>query len=210
MADVKLVIDGTKVQSSAGTTILEAAKQVGIDIPSLCYRPELTPTGACRVCVVECEGTDRLVGSCHTPVAEGMVIHTRSPKVLAARRAVVELLLASHTGPCVTCEHAGDCELRKLASDLEVETPDFALRKRYLPIEDISPYVRRDMSKCILCRRCVKACSEVAKKNVFATAYRGWDSKIVVDLDEPLDKELCRDCGVCIDYCPTGALTKPR
>jgi len=210
MGDVKVVIDGTQASVKEGMTILEAAKQVGIDIPTLCYHEDLSPTGACRVCVVEVEGSRTLVGSCHTSVAEGMVIHTRSPKVLAARKAVIELLLASHSsGPCVVDITAEQCELHKLASDLQVGPPRFQVRKPYYPIEDVSPYIQRDLTKCILCRRCIRACAEIAKKNVFSTAYRGFDSKIVVDFDEPLNKEVCRDCDICIDYCPTGALSKP-
>jgi len=211
MGEVKIVIDGTEVSGHEGMTILEAAERVNIEIPTLCHRPEITPTGACRVCVVELEGSRTLVGACHTPITWGMVIHTHSPKVIAARKATVELLMAAHTGACVTDEDAEQCELHKIASELEVGASRFRVRKpRFYPVEDISPYVRRDMSKCILCRLCIRACSEVAKKNVFSMAYRGFDSKVIVDFDEPLDKDVCKDCGICIDYCPTGALSKPK
>lgn len=193
-----------------GMTILEVAQENNIDIPTLCHIPDLPPTGACRVCVVEVEGSRTLVGSCHTPVTQGMVIYTHSPKVLETRRLIVELLLASHCGSCFMCEKANLCEMRKVAADLEVGIPRFQVRKRYYPIEDVSPYIQRDLSKCILCRRCVRACSEIAKQNVFSIAYRGFDSKVVVDFDQQLDKEVCRDCGVCIPLCPTGALSKPR
>ena len=210
MADVNLVIDGMEMSGPSGMTILEAANEAGINIPTLCHRPDLTPEGNCRLCVVEVEGSPRLVASCHTPITEGMVIHTRSPKVVAARKAVVELLLAGHTGPCVTDECAKDCELHNIAADLEVGPPRFQVKKRRsYPVETLSPYVQRDMGRCILCRRCVRACAEIAKKNIFSMAYRGFWSKVVVDCDVPLDKEACRDCGICIDYCPTSALTKP-
>ncbi len=209
MSDFKAVLDGKEVSGSSGMTILEAAGKLGIHIPTLCHSPDLTPDGNCRICVVEVEGAPRLVASCHTPMADGMVIHTRSPKVLAARKVVVELLLAGHTGPCVTDACAKDCELHNLAAELEVGPPRFQVKKRrYYPVEEISPYVKRDMSRCILCRRCVRACAEIAKKNVFSMAYRGFRSKVVVDCDVALDKEVCRDCGICIDYCPTSALTK--
>ena len=211
MADIKIVIDGKELSIAKGTTILKATEEAGINIPTLCHRPDLTPEGNCRVCVVEVEGAPRLVASCHTPVTEGMVIQTRSPKVLSARKTVVELLLAGHTGPCVTDECAGDCELHYLAAQLEAGPPRFQVKtRRSYPVEEISPYVRRDMSRCILCRRCVRACSQIAKKNVFSMAYRGFQSKVVVDCDVPLDTEVCRDCGICIDYCPTSALTKPK
>jgi len=211
MAEIKVTIDGTEMSGREGMTILEAAEQAGVDIPTLCHRPEITPTGACRICVVEVEGSRTLVGSCHTPISQGMVIRTRSPKVIAARKATVELLMAAHTGACVTDADAEQCELHKIASELEVGPPRFRVRKpRSYPVEDISPYVQRDMAKCILCRLCIRACSEVAKKDVFSTAYRGFQSKVIVDSDEPLNKEVCKDCGICIDYCPTGALSKPK
>ena len=210
MAEVRVTINGTQVSGSEGMTVLELARENGIDIPTLCYIPELPPTGACRVCVVEVEGSRTLVGSCHTPITEGMVIYTNSPKVLETRKVIVELLLASHCGSCWMCEKANICELRKVAADLEVGAPRFQVRKRYYPIEDVSPYIQRDLSKCILCRRCVRACSEIAKQNILGIAYRGFNSKVVVDFDQPLDKDVCRDCDACISVCPTGALSRPR
>lgn len=210
MADVRITIDDNQVSAREGMTILEVAQENSIEIPTLCYISELPPTGACRVCVVEVVGSRTLVGSCHTPITEGMVIYTHSPKVLETRRVIVELLLASHCGSCFMCEKANLCEMRKVAADLGVGFPRFQVRKRFYPIEDVSPYIQRDLSKCIVCRRCVRACSEIAKKNVFGIAYRGFNSKIVVDTDQQLDKEVCRDCGICIPLCPTGALSKPR
>ena len=210
MSEVKVSIDGREVVGQEGMTILEAAKIIGIEIPTLCHKPDLAPSGNCRVCVVEVEGARALAGACHTPIASGMVIQTRSPKVLAARKVTVELLMAGHTGECVTDEHTDKCDLRKLADQLEGGAPRFLMRKpRWYPIEEFNPYVRRDMSKCILCRRCIGACWEIAKKNVYGIAYRGFASKVVVDFDDPLKTEVCRDCGICIDYCPTGALGKP-
>ena len=210
MGAVKLVIDGREITSNDGLSILEAAEQAGISIPTLCYRKELSAAGACRICVVEVEGRDTLAGSCHTPIEAGMVVHTCSPKVIGARKAIIEMLLAGHTGPCVKDNSAEQCELHKIASDLEVGPPTFSLRKqRFYPVEDVSPYVRRDLSKCILCGRCIRACNEIAEKHIYSMAYRGFRSKVVVDADVPLNKELCRDCSLCIEYCPTGALTSP-
>ena len=206
---VTITIDGRQLASRQGTTILEAARENNIDIPTLCYWPELPPIGACRICVVEVEGSRTLVGSCYTPIAPNMVIHTRSPKVIEARRVIIELLLANHCGSCVMCDKANICELRKIAADLEVGLPRFAVRKRFYPIEDVSPYITRDLTKCILCRRCVRACAEIARQNILSVAYRGFNSKVVVDSDQAIDKDACRDCDVCISLCPTGALSKP-
>lgn len=210
MKEINVTINGKKVAGREGQTILELARENGIDIPTLCYRPELPPIGACRVCVVEVEGSRTLVGSCHTPITEGMVIQTDSPKVIEARRLIVELLLGSHCGNCFMCNKANICELRRLAAELEVGIPRFRGKKHFRVLEDVSPYIVRDLSKCILCRRCVRACKEIAKKNVFDIAYRGFDSKVVVDCDKAIDKEACRDCDVCISFCPTGALSKKR
>ena len=208
MENITITINGSQISGRDGMTILEVARENGIDIPTLCYHEKLTPIGACRLCVVEVEGSRTLVASCHTPITPGMVIHTHSAKVLETRRVIVELLLASHPDSCLVCDKANICELRKIAADLEIGLPRFRLRKHYYSIEDISPYIVRDMSKCILCRRCVRGCSEIAKQNVFGIGYRGFDSKVVVDLDEPLDKDVCRDCDVCVSLCPTGALSK--
>lgn len=210
MAKITVTINGSLVSGREGMTILEVAQENGIDIPTLCYLPELSPTGACRICVVELEGSRTLVGSCHTPITQGMVIYTHSPKVLETRKAIIELLLASHCGFCMLCDKANVCDLRRIAADLEVGLSRFEAKKRYYPIEDVSPYIQRELSKCVLCWKCIRACREIAKKNVFATAYRGFDAKVVVDCDQPLNKEVCRDCGICISYCPTGALSQPK
>ena len=211
MSDISVVIDGTEVGGRKGITIFEAAKLVGIEIPTLCHIPGLTPSGSCRICLVEVEGSGRLVGSCHTPIAEGMVIHTRSPRVLTARKAIVELLFAGHTGPCVKDGVVEACQLHVIAADLEVGPPRFPVgRPRFYPVENISPYVRRDLSKCVLCYKCIKACSEIVGENIYSMAYRGFSSKVVVDCDVPLNKDVCKDCGICIDHCPTSALTSPE
>ncbi len=208
MGDIRITVDDTDIAGSDNMTILEAAKQNGIDIPTLCHHPELKPDGVCRVCVVEVEGVKNLVGACHTPISQGMVIHTRSQKVLSARKTIVELLLTAHTGTCVNDLNAANCELHRLASDLEVGRPRFRVRKpRHYAPEDANPFVVRDLSKCILCRRCIKACSEIAGKGILSIGYRGFLSKIITAWDEPLDHEVCRDCTACTDHCPTGALS---
>jgi NADH:ubiquinone oxidoreductase subunit E/ferredoxin/Pyruvate/2-oxoacid:ferredoxin oxidoreductase delta subunit len=209
MDPLKIRIDGKEVECSPGMTILQAAEAAGISIPTLCHHQDFIPTGSCRICVVELEGSNRLVGSCHTPVSAGMVLRTRSPKVLSARKAVVELLMAGHTGPCVMDTRAAQCDLHNIASDLEVPPPRFSVNKpRFYTIEDVSPYVHRDLSKCILCSRCISACNDLAGKRVFATGYRGFDSKVIVDNDVSLYKHFCKDCYLCVEYCPTSALSK--
>ena len=207
----QVVIDGKKVKIRRDATILEAARQAGIEIPTLCHVQGHPPPGVCRVCVVEIEGVRTLAGSCHTPVSEGMVVHTRTPKALAARRAVVELMLAAHTGHCVNDPNAGNCGLHNLASDQEVGAPRFRVpAPRFYPLEDDNPYVRRDLSKCVLCRKCITACDQMAGKNVLAIGYRGFRSKILTGCDESLVAEECRDCGLCTEHCPTGALSRPE
>ncbi len=210
MSDVQLTLNGVQVTAQSNQTILQLAREHGIDIPTLCYIEDLVPTGACRMCVVEVDGSRTLVASCHTPVGKGMVIQTHSPKVLETRAMIMDLILASHCGTCYMCEKANLCELRHIAIDLGVGIPSFDVKKRYYPIEDVSPYIERDLSKCILCRRCVRACTEIAKKNILNVGYRGFDTKIISETDKPLDVEACRDCGICIEHCPTGAITTPR
>lgn len=210
MSDITFTMDGKALSSPAGITILEAAEKAGIEIPRLCHQQGLKPSGNCRICVVEVEGSRTLVGSCHTPVVDGMVVNTRSPRVMEARRATIELLLTGHTGSCVTDTEARECGLHKLASDLEVGPPRFHVKKPRLYAPEQGPYVLRDMSRCILCRKCIRACTEIAGQDVYGMAYRGFGSKVVVDFDIPLNKEVCKDCGICIEYCPTSALMWPE
>lgn len=179
-----VTIDGNQVSGHKGMTILGIAQENGIDIPTLCYIPELPPTGACRVCVVEVECSRMLVGFCHTPISQGMVIYTHSPKVLETRKIRIELLLSSHCGSCFLCEKTNVCEMRKVAADLEVRLPRFEVRKRYYPIEDVSPYIQRDLSKCILYRRCVNVCSEIAK-GLLNGPYGGSVAGKYIDPDIP-------------------------
>jgi NADH dehydrogenase/NADH:ubiquinone oxidoreductase subunit G len=204
---VTVTLNGSIVTGNAGMTILELSRANSIEIPTLCYHQELSLLGACRLCVVEVEGSRTLVGSCHTPISPGMVIYTHSPKVLEARKVIVELFLARHPDSCIFCSKANICELRAIAADLDIGVPRFQLPSRYYAIEDVSSYITRDLTKCVLCRRCIRACREIKKADVYAIAYRGSCSKVTVDFDRPLDKEICYDCDVCVSVCPTGALT---
>lgn len=206
---VTLTLNSKQVTAPEGATILQVARDNGIDIPTLCYVEGFPPVGACRLCVVEVEGSRNLVGSCHTPVTPGMVVQTHSPKVMATRKVLVELMLASHPDSCLVCDKANICELRKIAADLDIGLPRFHARKRFFPVEDENPNIIRDMSKCILCRRCVTACKDEKGKKAFSVAYRGFDSKVVYGCDRPLDKEAQTD-DLCATICPVGALGKPR
>ena len=209
MAEVKVTINGAQTSGREGVTILELAQENGIKIPTLCYLAELSPTGACRICIVEAEGSRTLVGSCHTPITPGMIIQTHSPKVLATRKVIIELLFASHCGFCMLCNKANVCNLRELAADLDVGLSPFQTRKRFYPIED-NPYIQIDRTQCILCRKCVRACREIAGNGILGIAYRSFDTKIVIDNDQPLAQDTCRDCDICISVCPTGCLSKPK
>ena len=209
MEMINVLIDGRKATGAEGESILEVSRRMGLDIPTLCHRDELKPTGVCRACVVEVEGSSRLVASCHTPIAAGMVIRTDSPKVLLSRKMTLELLIAGHSGTCVVDPYADVCQLHQLASKVELEVPRFSVtRQRSYPVEENNPYVVRDLSNCILCMCCVGACEQIAKQSILAVGYRGINTKIIVGADGPLDSEACRDCGICVDYCPTSALRR--
>jgi len=207
--EIDLTINEKRVTAREGMTILDVATENGVEIPTLCHTSELPhPIGACRICVVEVEGSRTLPASCHTPVRPGMVIHTHSPKVLKARRMIVELLLANHTAECHMCDKANTCELRRIAADLGVAITRFDGRRRFYQIEDVSPWIVRDLTKCILCLRCLYVCSEVKQAKVFSIAYRGFDTKVVSGMDIPLNEEACRDCDACVQICPVGALER--
>ena len=206
MADIiNVTLNGRSVQARPGTTILDLASENDIIIPTLCFHKNLSPTGACRMCVVEVATSRTLVASCHTPAASNMVIETHSPKVMRTRNMIMELMMSSHPDFCLVCDKANICEMRLLSAELGAGLPRFRAKKRYYPIED-NPYVIRDLTKCVLCYRCIKACKEIKKANLYSMGYRGFHCKVVVDQDVSLDKEVCRDCGICVPYCPVGAL----
>ena len=208
MAKIDVILNGTPVSGSAGMTILELAEENDIDIPTLCYISELTPTGSCRMCVVEVAKARTLVAACHTPIQAGMEIQTHSPKVIKARRMILELLFANHCGECWMCDKANYCELRSIASELDVGLTRIKGEKRFYPIEDINPYITRDLTKCILCRKCVRACREIKKEGILGIGHRGFDSKVVAGCDKALDASVCESCDICVEACPVGAMTK--
>ena len=202
-----LTINGQQVVAPEGATILEAARRVGMTIPTLCHHPDLSNVGACRMCVVSVEGARGLQTACTTPVTEGMVVHTHAADAVATRRFVLEMLLGDHPNACMTCEVNGACELQDLAYEYQVEWPQHKGSRHTYPIDpDPNPFIVIDRNKCILCGRCVRACAEIQNRDIWSFAFRGFETKLVAGADQPLLEAGCESCGQCVAYCPTGAL----
>ncbi len=203
---VKLTIDGVSVEVPAGTTVLEAAKVAGINIPTLCYLKDINQIGACRLCVVD-SGARSLQAACVLPVAPNMVVKTNTPAIREARKINLELLLSNHNKKCLTCARNQNCELQKLCFELGVEDGDrFAGSMTESAIDDLSSSVVRDNSKCILCRRCVAACNSMQGIGVIGPVNRGFNTTIESPWGFKLAEMACINCGQCITACPTGAL----
>ncbi len=190
----------------SGMTILELARESGINIPTLCYDPYLNPSGACRVCLVENANTGALLASCVTPIARGMVINTSSPKVLQRRTVIVKLMLASHPDSCLVCDKGNRCQLRQIAADLGIGLVDYQRIPQKGAIEEVNPFIERDLSKCILCAKCIRADHELVVEGAIDYLNRGFITKPATLHDEPLEKSECTFCGTCVALCPTGAL----
>jgi NADH-quinone oxidoreductase subunit G/NADP-reducing hydrogenase subunit HndD len=205
---VNVTIDGRKLQVPKSATVLTAAKTAGINVPSLCYHPELRPEGACRVCVVEVEGAKTLVASCVYPVNEGMVVHTNTAAVREARKTVVELLLANHPQDCLSCQRNTNCELQTIAADMGIRKVRFDGVKKNLPLDANNPSLVRDPNKCILCGRCIKACSDRQGVNVYSFAKRGFDTVVAPAFEVGLELAPCTYCGQCASVCPTAAIVE--
>ncbi len=207
MAKVELKIDGKNISVEEGTTILDAAKELNIKIPTLCYHPDQELKGSCRVCAVEVEGQRGLVASCCTPVKEGMVVKTSTKRVREARKTVLELILASHDEDCLSCVRNGNCELQTLCEELGVRKnnkfEDVGVR---LPIDDSNPSIVRDANKCVQCGRCVEACHEVQGVGAIYNLNRSSDMVISTPFGESLSDGPCTYCGQCINVCPVGAI----
>jgi len=203
---VKVVIDGNMVDAAIDDTILEAAQNNGIYIPTLCHHEDLKDVGICRICMVEIEGQQTLQPACVTKVRSGMEITTQSPRVLQARQTNLKMLLAHHSDNCLVCDAANLCELRKVAAESAIANSYFIKSRSPSMIDYFHPYIQRDLSKCILCRRCVRACEELVNKAGWTVAHRGHETLIVINEDASFSTEYCRDCTVCADICPLGAL----
>lgn len=208
MEMITLTIDGQTVQTRPGATVWEAAQAAGVKIPTLCHLADLTPEGACRVCVVEVEGARGLVTACTYPANAGMVVRTNSAVIREARRAVVELILANHPQECLTCQRNLECELQSLAQQLHITSVAYEGERRQYAIDDNNPFIIRDNNKCILCGRCVRVCKEVQCCDNLEWTERGFYSKIAPAFDDPMVESDCVFCGTCVSACPVGALTE--
>ena len=203
---VTINVNGKEIQARKNDTILAALKQVGIEVPTLCHMKDLSPTGACRMCVVEVEGMPGLVPSCAYPVADGMKIKTHSQRVMAARKTIVELLLADHPDDCLYCARNNNCDLQKLASDLGVTERSYFGEKSRYQVDSSSPSIVRDPEKCILCGKCVRVCEEIQGVSAIDFSGRGSKACVTTAFDQGLNVSSCINCGQCILVCPTGAL----
>ena len=203
---VNLTIDNQKITVPKGTTILNAAKKAGIDIPTLCFLKDINEVGDCRMCIVEVEGRRGFATSCIQTVEEGMVVHTHTQNVLEARHVILDLIISNHAKDCLTCTRSGNCELQSLATKFNVLNIEFEGERTEHKIDDLSPSIVRDFNKCILCRRCVAACKNVQKIGAIDCINRGFDSCISTVGDHSLNDVNCTFCGQCIEACPTGAL----
>ena len=208
---VKLTIDNRPIEVEAGTTILKAARQNGIDIPTLCYFElagmnfENKP-GGCRVCVVEVEGRRNLAPACVTECMEGMVVHTHNARVINARKTVVELILSDHPNDCLQCAKSGDCELQALATKLGIrEIPFKGEQSTYR--KDTTKSVYRDMDKCVMCRRCETMCNQIQSVGALSAINRGFPAVVSPAFESDLGETSCVNCGQCVQVCPVGALT---
>jgi predicted molibdopterin-dependent oxidoreductase YjgC len=227
-----IVINGNEFSFTPGETILQVAERNSVPIPTLCHLKNTTPTGQCRICVVEVKGARSLVASCAAPAGKGMVVLTESPKVIEARRLVLQLMLSSGNHNCAVrvsddrdwsrfqldvnqydqnnelCPVWGDCELQHLAYQYQVSAERFPRTDVPYPMEDVNPFIVRDFSRCIKCGRCVQACNDVQVNNAISFGYRGTATKIIAAEDKPLKNSECVFCGECVQACPVGALVE--
>ncbi len=207
MPTVNITINGRKLQAKAGQTVYEAAAANGIYIPVLCHHPALPPEGACRVCLVEIERQRTLQPACTFPVTEGLVIHTDSPRCARRGKFVLELIVSDHPLDCMTCEATGDCRLQDLAYEYGVKGNGYGRRAARLPIDDPNPFIQVDRNKCILCRRCVRACNYINGVEAIGMVYRGFNAQASRSAwTRTMEDSPCEFCGSCVEVCPTAAL----
>jgi len=201
---ITLTIDNKTVDVPEGSTVLDAAKKLKIDVPTLCFDERMKPHGGCRLCIVEIEGMRRPVTSCTTPAEQGMVVTTKSPHLERLRKTTVELLLSDHPNDCMVCIRAGSCTLQELAYKYSIRENRFEGAKRDHDRVDENPFIMREQNKCVLCGLCVRVCDEVQGVGAIGYANRGFEAKICPPFERQLD---CEFCGQCVSVCPTGALS---
>src|SRR5690606_34447528 len=195
-----------EVEVPQGSTVLEAAREANIDIPTLCYLKDINEIGACRMCLVEVKGSRTLQASCVLPATDGMVVRTTTPAVREARKVNLELILSNHDRKCLTCVRSQNCELQALAEKLGVEDIRFEGEMTDEPVDDLSPSIVRDPNKCILCRRCIAVCRDVQGIGVIGATQRGFNTSVEPVFDLSIGEVPCINCGQCIEACTVGAL----
>lgn len=206
MDAIVITLNGTPVSGRPGMTILELAQEVGVKIPTLCHDPSLKPVGACRICLVEEEKSGRFLASCVTPIAPGMVINTDSPAVIENRKVIVKLMLASHPESCILCDKGNRCQLRKIAAKLGIGSINYYPMPHFTGTQEVNPFILRDLSKCILCGKCIRADQELVVVGALEYMHRGFDATPATIFNGPLESSECTFCGTCVAMCPTGAL----
>jgi len=203
---IKITIDNKELEVEPGTNVLQAALDNGIDIPHLCYHPELVPSGGCRMCLVEVEGRPNPTPGCGLQCSDGMVIHTRTEQIEAMRRDIIDLFVSDHPLNCVVCDKNGACDLQKYAYEYNVSETSYDFELSRTLYQDDNPFFVRDHQYCILCGKCVRVCDEVVGANAIDFAQRGFETYISTPFDAPLAESSCVFCGSCVQVCPTAAL----
>ena len=210
MGSIKLTINGQEVTGEAGQTLLEVAQGAGIEIPTLCHHPALKPIGACRVCLVEVSGQRALQPACTFPVGAGLEVQTESPKVVEARKFLLELIFSERNHFCMYCEMSGDCELQDLAYRYGIDHMTYPTYTKGFPVDATPQYFLLDHNRCVLCRRCVRACTELVACHTLDLRQRGAATMVHADMNLPISSSSCISCGTCLDVCPTGSLIDKR
>jgi len=203
---MQITINGKKVEAKAGATIMEAARESGHYIPSLCYHKDLTPTGNCGVCVVQIEGMGPLKRACVTPAEEGMSIVTDSPEIRKLRKELLSLILLDHDVKCPTCDQNGKCELQELVNYMDIPESDYEPIFEKAKVDNLGASIVKDTNKCIHCGRCIVVCNDIQKVHALCVSGRGFESKVTAAFDANLADSPCVNCGQCTVYCPVGAL----